>query len=84
MRTTRGNKEVPQTFFNNSPYLRKYVSIRLTPYHLQPSISQFCDITKDLLLISTGSLSLQVTVAVAKFSDLVTGYSLLPAGNRVS
>ena len=30
------------------------------------------------------SLGLQVTVAAAKFSDLVLRYSLLPLGNRVS
>ena len=47
MRTTgaEGNKEEPQTFFRNSPYLRTYDLIRLTPYHWQPRISQVCDIT---------------------------------------
>ena len=36
-------------FFHNSPYLRKYVLIRLTSYRWQPYISQFGDITKGLL-----------------------------------
>ena len=68
---------MPQTFFHNSLYLEKDVLIRLTPYHRQPGILQFCDNTKGVPLISTGSLGLQVPVAVAKFSDLVIGYSLL-------
>ena len=46
MRTTRGNKEVFQTFFSNFFYLRKYDLIRLTPYLWQPWISQFYDIKK--------------------------------------
>ena len=75
MRTTRGNKEVPQTFFHISHSSRKIILIRLTPYHWQPCISQFCDISKGLLYISTGSLGLQVLVAGAKFSDLVIGYT---------
>ena len=52
MRTTWGNKEVPQTFFHNYPYSQKYHLIRLTPYHwqLQPCISQFCDITNGMIL----------------------------------
>ena len=45
MTTTWGIKEVPQTFFHNSAYLRKYDWIGLTPYRCQPCISQFCDIT---------------------------------------
>ena len=75
---------MPQTFFPQFPYSRKYDLICLTPYHWQPCISQFCGITKGAQLISTDSLGLQVPVAVAKFSDLVIGYSLLPIGNRVS
>ena len=39
---TLGNKEVPQTFFRNSPYSRKHDFIRLTPYNWQPCISQVC------------------------------------------
>ena len=31
IRTTCGNKEMPQTFFHNCSYSRKYVLIRLTP-----------------------------------------------------
>ena len=50
MRTTWGNKEVPQTFFYNSPYSRKYELIRLTPYHWQPCTLQFFDITKGMIL----------------------------------
>ena len=46
IRTTPGNKEVLQTFFPQFPYSQKYVLIRLTPYHWQPYISQFCNITK--------------------------------------
>ena len=49
LRTTRGNKELPQTFFHYSPYSQKYVLIRLTLYHWQPCILQFCDITKGVL-----------------------------------
>ena len=41
MRTILGNKEVPQTFFRNFLYLRKYDLIRLTPYHCQPCIRNF-------------------------------------------
>ena len=48
MRTTWGYKEVPQTFFHNSPYLRKYDLIPLIRYYWQPSISKFCGITKNL------------------------------------
>ena len=76
MRTTTGNKEVPLTFFYNSPCSRKYVLIRLAPYPKQHSISQFCDITKRLLYIrrpTAGSLGLQVSVEVAKFLGLVVG-----------
>ena len=54
---------MPQTFFHNSPYLQKYVLIRLILYHWQ--LLQFCDITKDILQISTGSLGQQVSVAEA-------------------
>ena len=49
MRNTEGNKEVPQTIFHNYPYLQKYVLIRLTPYHWQSCILQFCNITKGVL-----------------------------------
>ena len=41
MRTILGNKEVPQIFFHNILYLRKYDLIRLTPYHCQPCIRNF-------------------------------------------
>ena len=34
MRTTKGNKEVPQIFLPNFPYLQKYNLIRLTPWQL--------------------------------------------------
>ena len=50
----------------------------------QPQIFQFCGITKDILQRSTGSLGPHVLGIVAKFSDLIIGYSLLPVGNRVS
>ena len=33
MRASWGNKVVPQTFFHNSFYSRKYDLIRLTPFH---------------------------------------------------
>ena len=49
MRTTLGNKEVPQTFFHNSFYSRKYNLIRLTPNHCQPCILQICDILKGII-----------------------------------
>ena len=49
MRSTWGNKEVPQTFSPNTPYSRKYVLICCTPRHWQPCVSQFCDITKGVL-----------------------------------
>ena len=42
MRTTRDNKEVLQTFFHDSPYLRKCDLICLTLYHWQPCILHFC------------------------------------------
>ena len=42
--------EVPKPFFNNFLYLRKYDLICLPPYHWQPCISQFCDITKGIIL----------------------------------
>ena len=58
MRTTWGNIQVPQIFFHDSPYSRKYDLIRVTPYHWHPCISQFCNITKGLLQNSTGSLGL--------------------------
>ena len=73
-----------QTFFHNFPFSQKYVLIRLALYHCQTRILQFCYITKGLLHISTGSLDVQVPGAVAKFSDLVIGYSLQPVGSRVS
>ena len=43
MRTTWGNKDVPQTFFHYFLYSQKYNLFRLTPYHWQLCISQFCD-----------------------------------------
>ena len=49
MRYTRGNEEMRLTLFHNSPYSRKYVLIRLTPYHWQPCVSQFCDVAKGIL-----------------------------------
>ena len=39
VRTTSGNKEVPQTFFHHSPHLRKCILIRFTLNHWQPCIS---------------------------------------------
>ena len=78
-RTRRGNKDVPQTFFHNSSCSRKYVLIRLTPYHWQICILQFCDMTKGLSWISTGSLGLQIPVAVAKFSKVTHCYQLVIA-----
>ena len=83
MRANWGNEEVPQTFFHNSPYSRKYVLIRLT---LPLAILQFAILWrhKSPSVISTGNLGLQLPVAIAKFSDLVIGYWLLPVGNRVS
>ena len=62
----------------------KNALICLTLYHRQPQILQFCGITKDILQRSTGSLGPHVLGIVAKFSDLILGYSLLPVGNRVS
>ena len=50
MRTTSGNKDVPQTFFHNLLYSQKYHLIRLTLHHWQPRISQFCDITEGIIL----------------------------------
>ena len=41
---------MPQTFFHNSPYSQKYDLICFTPYLWQPCISQFCDITKGIIL----------------------------------
>ena len=38
-----------QTFLENSRYSIKY-DIRITQYHWQPCISQFCDITKGIIL----------------------------------
>ena len=46
MKTTRGNKEVPQTF-SQFPFFAK---IQFNPFdfvHWQASISPFCDITKN-------------------------------------
>ena len=60
IRTTWGNKEVPQIFLHNSLYLQKYDLIRLTLYHWQPFVSQYCDTTKGLLPVNTGSLGRQV------------------------
>ena len=68
---------MPQTFSHNFPFGRKYVLIRLTQYHWQLCISQFCVIAKGELNISTGSLGLQVPVAIAKFWNLFIGYSLI-------
>ena len=75
---------MPQTFFHDSPYSRKYVLLRLPPYHWQTCISQFCDIKKDLYLlsISTGCQGLQVPEAAAKFSDLVIGRITIFFGQR--
>ena len=42
--------EMPQTLFHNFLYSRKYDLIRLTPYHWQPCILQFCDIKKGIIL----------------------------------
>ena len=39
MRTTWGNKEVPQTFFHNFHNSQKYDLICLTPYHWQLRIA---------------------------------------------
>ena len=39
-------KRCSKPFFHNFLYSQKYDLIRLTPYHWQPCISQFCDITK--------------------------------------
>ena len=41
---------MPQTFFYNFLFLQTYDLIRLTPHHWQPCISQFCDITKGIVL----------------------------------
>ena len=78
-------KRCPKLFSTipNSSYLRKYVLIRLTTYHWQSYFSQFCDITKSVLQISTGSLDLQVPVIIAKFSDLVVA-RLLTASSWLS
>ena len=50
MRTAWVNDKVPQTFFQNFLYLPKYDLIRLTPYHLESCILQFCDIKKGIIL----------------------------------
>ena len=50
MKTTCGNKKVPQTFFHYSLYSQKYHLIRLIPHHWQLCILQFCDITKGIIL----------------------------------
>ena len=42
MRATWGNKQAPQTFFNNFLYSRKYPLVRLTQHHWKPCIPQFC------------------------------------------
>ena len=91
MRTSWGNKELkikdrPQTFFYNSEF-SFFAKIRFNPFDSVPLATlllQFCDITKGVLKINTGSLGLQVSVTIAKFSDLVIGYSLPPVSNRVS
>ena len=59
IRTAWGNTEVPQTFFNNFPYSRKYVLIRLTPYHLQPTFHNFVTSQKAYCRSGTGSLGLE-------------------------
>ena len=41
MRTIWGKKEVPQSFFRNFLYLRKYDLIRLTPNYRQSCIRNF-------------------------------------------
>ena len=51
MKTTRGNKKLPQTFFQNFFYLGKYDLILLTSYHWQTCISQFWNITKGILIL---------------------------------
>ena len=45
-RTIWGNRELPQTFFHDFLYLRKYDLIRLTPYHCQPCIRNFVTLQK--------------------------------------
>ena len=50
MKITWGNKEVPQTFFHNLLYLQKYNLMRMTLYHWQSCILQFCNITKAIIL----------------------------------
>ena len=50
MRSTWRNKEVPRTFFHQFRYSRTYDLIRLTPYHWQPCISQFRDISNSITL----------------------------------
>ena len=69
---------MPETFFQNFPYSGKCDLIPLTPHYWQPCVSQFCDVTKSLLQISTASLGLQL--AVAKFSDLVKLLTAIPVG----
>ena len=46
MRTIWGNKKVPQTFFHNFLYLRKYDLIRLTPYDCKPCIRNVVTLQK--------------------------------------
>ena len=50
MRTIWGNKEVPQTFFHNFLYLRKYDLISFDFVPLSTLHSQFCDFTKGIIL----------------------------------
>ena len=80
MRTTWGNEAVSQTFFHNSPYSRKYDFIGLTPYHWQPCILQFCDITTSQKTycwsVLIGSLGLLAT----NFHVWLGYYSLIPVG----
>ena len=49
MGTTWGNLEVPLTFSTIFLIRENTVLIRLTSYHWQPSISQYCNITKAVL-----------------------------------
>ena len=50
MRTTRGKKKLPWTFFHNFRFSWKYDLISLTLNQWQPCISQFRDITKRIIL----------------------------------
>ena len=63
--TTRGNKQVPQTFFHNFPYSQKCVLICLTPYNWQVCISQLdfnVPLTSDIVSLFFPFLTLYVIV----------------------